>query len=102
MGVSPWSICCTAVAWKGSCISIGPEDTAMEHVVPTAPLHRWVARLSTHQTAVLVSDGLAEYESADDGAVHVTLVRSVRELSRHDLPERPGHAGWPASTPAAQ
>jgi hypothetical protein len=23
-------------------------------------------------------------------------------LSRHDLPERPGHAGWPADTPLAQ
>ena len=27
--------------------------------------------------------------------VAVTLVRAVGELSRHDLPERPGHAGWP-------
>lgn len=81
---------------------IEPEDAAMEMVVPTAPLHRWVARLSPQQTAVLVSDGLAEYESASDGAIHVTLVRSVGELSRHDLPERPGHAGWPASTPDAQ
>jgi hypothetical protein len=26
----------------------------------------------------------------------------VGELSRADLPERPGHAGWPAATPAAQ
>ena len=83
-------------------IRIEPEDGAMEHVVPTAPLHRWVARLAASQTAVLVSDGLAEYETTDDGAVYVTLVRSVGELSRHDLPERPGHAGWPATTPAAQ
>lgn len=83
-------------------IRIEAEDAAMEHVVPTAPLHRWVARVSPRQTAVVVSDGLAEYESSADGAVHVTLVRSVGELSRHDLPERPGHAGWPASTPGAQ
>jgi alpha-mannosidase len=26
----------------------------------------------------------------------------VGELSRNDLPERPGHAGWPAKTPEAQ
>jgi alpha-mannosidase len=26
----------------------------------------------------------------------------VGELSRNDLPERPGHAGWPAHVPAAQ
>jgi len=32
----------------------------------------------------------------------VTLVRSVGELSRANLPERPGHAGWPAPTPDAQ
>jgi hypothetical protein len=29
-------------------------------------------------------------------------VRAVGELSRADLPERPGHAGWPAPTPGAQ
>jgi alpha-mannosidase len=51
--------------------------------------------------ATLFSDGLTEYESAD-GAIAVTLLRSVGELSRNDLPERPGNAGWPASTPDAQ
>jgi alpha-mannosidase len=48
------------------------------------------------------SDGLAEYEARDDGSVAITLVRAVGELSRNDLPERPGHAGWPAPTPKAQ
>ena len=75
---------------------------ANEHVVATAPLHRWVARFGAHAGAALVSDGLAEYESAPDGAILVTLVRAVGELSRADLPERPGHAGWPASIPGAQ
>jgi hypothetical protein len=28
--------------------------------------------------------------------------RAVGELSRADLPERPGHAGWPEETPGAQ
>ncbi len=32
----------------------------------------------------------------------VPLFRAVGELSRNDLPERPGHAGWPEDTPAAQ
>ena len=50
----------------------------------------------------MVSDGLGEYEATDDGRVMVTLVRAVGELSRRDLPERPGHAGWPAATPEAQ
>lgn len=74
----------------------------MEHVVSTAPLHRWVARFTDAAGATLYSDGLAEYESLDDGAVAVTLVRAVGQLSRSDLPERPGHAGWPAATPGAQ
>jgi alpha-mannosidase len=34
--------------------------------------------------------------------VAITLVRAVGELSRNDLPERPGHAGWPAPVPGAQ
>ncbi|MDQ2889267.1 MAG: hypothetical protein M3R65_01765, partial [Gemmatimonadota bacterium] len=55
-----------------------------------------------HAGATLFSDGLAEYESDADGSVAVTLVRAVGALSRPDLPERPGHAGWPAETPAAQ
>jgi alpha-mannosidase len=47
------------------------------------------------------SDGLAEYECVP-GAIAVTLLRAVGELSRSDLPERPGHAGWPEATPEAQ
>jgi mannosylglycerate hydrolase len=45
---------------------------------------------------------LAEYEATFDGTVFVTLVRAVGELSRNDIPERPGHAGWPEATPLAQ
>lgn len=29
-------------------------------------------------------------------------MRAIGELSRADLPERPGHAGWPSATPGAQ
>ncbi|MDB4893336.1 MAG: glycoside hydrolase family 38 [Gemmatimonadetes bacterium] len=83
-------------------LQISESDAAMEHVVPTAPLHRWIARFASDGGAVLVSDGLAESESLADGSVAVTLVRAVGELSRADLPERPGHAGWPAPTPGAQ
>jgi mannosylglycerate hydrolase len=83
-------------------LSIAAEDAAMEHVVPTAPLHRYVSRYAAAAGATVFSDGLAEYESLADGTVAVTLVRAVGALSRHDLPERPGHAGWPADTPLAQ
>ena len=69
---------------------------------PTAPLARYVTRDAGAHGATVYSDGLAEYESAENGDVAITLVRAVGELSRSDLPERPGHAGWPSPTPEAQ
>ena len=69
---------------------------------PTAPLARYVTRHAGSRGVTVYSDGLAEYESLDNGDVAVTLVRAVGELSRSDLPERPGHAGWPSPTPDAQ
>lgn len=83
-------------------LAISSEEQRIEQVVRTAPLHRFVSRYEDRHGATIFSDGLAEYESFDDGAIAVTLLRAVGELSRHDLPERPGHAGWPAHTPAAQ
>jgi alpha-mannosidase len=83
-------------------LSVSAADEAMEHVVHTAPLHRYVSRYAPDAGATIFSDGLAEYEALGDGAVAVTLVRAVGALSRHDLPERPGHAGWPVETPLAQ
>ena len=68
----------------------------------TAPLHRYVSAFDDHRGATVFSDGLAEYELDANGVAWVTLLRAVGELSRHDLPERPGHAGYPTSTPAAQ
>jgi alpha-mannosidase len=83
-------------------LEVPVEDTAAERPPPTAPLHRWVALSDGARCATLVSDGLAEYEATPDGDLAVTLVRAVGELSRPDLPERPGHAGWPVATPEAQ
>lgn len=77
-------------------------DAAAELPPPTAPLHRYVSLYAGDVGATLISDGLAEYEAREDGTIAVTLVRAVGELSRDDLPERPGHAGWPAPVPAAQ
>ena len=80
-----------------------PEaDRAMETPVHAAPLHRYVSLYGADRGTTLFSDGLAEYEVLKGGAIAVTLVRAVGELSRNDLPERPGHAGWPVSTPMAQ
>jgi alpha-mannosidase len=83
-------------------LQVPPEDAVAERPRGTAPLHRWVARADDTRTVALVSDGLAEYEVDADGTMLVTLVRAVGELSRPDLPERPGHAGWPVATPEAQ
>jgi hypothetical protein len=79
-----------------------PATATVELPPPTAPLHRWVSLYSGARGATVYGDGLAEYEATLDGAVAVTLVRAVGELSRNDLPERPGHAGWPTPTPEAQ
>lgn len=69
---------------------------------PTAPLARYVTRDAGSRGVTVYSDGLAEYESVDNGDVAITLLRAVGDLSRSDLPERPGHAGWPSPTPDAQ
>ncbi|MHB1224013.1 MAG: glycoside hydrolase family 38 N-terminal domain-containing protein [Gemmatimonadaceae bacterium] len=83
-------------------LAVPPEDTVAEQPPDTAPLHRWVGRYDTTNGATVISDGLAEYEANADGSFALTLVRAVGQLSRADLPERPGHAGWPRPTPAAQ
>ena len=79
-----------------------PDTLSMELVPATAPLARWVSRSGPSRGMALISDGLGEYEILDDGAIAVTLLRAVGALSRNDLPERPGHAGWPVPTPGAQ
>jgi alpha-mannosidase len=81
---------------------ISPADAAMETPPPTAPLHRYVSLFDDTRGATLFSDGLAEYQATEDGKVLITLVRAVGELSKNDLAERPGHAGWPVPTPGAQ
>jgi alpha-mannosidase len=83
-------------------LHVPDEDMRDECPQPTAPLHRYVSLFAPTGGATLFSDGLAEYEATGRGELFVTLVRAVGELSRRDLPERPGHAGWPAPTPGAQ
>jgi alpha-mannosidase len=83
-------------------IAAGPAERVKETPPSTAPLHRYVSTFDDARGATLFSDGLAEYEADADGTIWVTLLRAVGELSRHNLPERPGHAGYPVLTPAAQ
>ncbi|MGE5729075.1 MAG: glycosyl hydrolase-related protein, partial [Gemmatimonas sp.] len=81
---------------------IVPPRQSEEMPPLTAPLARYVTLASSDRGATIYSDGLGEYEALDGGTIALTLFRAVGELSRNDLPERPGHAGWPASTPEAQ
>ena len=83
-------------------LEVPEEDMRDEQPPPTAPLHRFVSLFAPTEGTTLFSDGLAEYEATDRGELFVTLLRAVGALSRNDLPERPGHAGWPAPTPKAQ
>jgi alpha-mannosidase len=83
-------------------LTVPQDDRRMETPPPTAPLHRYVSLFSKQAGVTIHSDGLAEYEADADGIVWITLVRAVGQLSRNDIPERPGHAGWPEPTPKAQ
>jgi hypothetical protein len=80
---------------------VAPPSSA-ETPPATAPLARYVTLATGDRGVTVYSDGLAEYEATPGGDVAITLLRAVDELSRNDLPERPGHAGWPAPTPEAQ
>lgn len=83
-------------------IRVSEADTRMETPPLTQPLHRYVSTFSDSHGATCISDGLGECEVTAEGTMLVTLVRAVGELSRNDLPERNGHAGWPTATPEAQ
>jgi alpha-mannosidase len=74
----------------------------LETPVRTAPAHRFVAAASGPRGIALLTPGFFEYEWTPGGDLLHTLLRSVGELSRGDLPTRPGHAGWPTATPLAQ
>lgn len=83
-------------------VVVDPGDFPLETPVPTAPAHRFVAAAEGRRGLALLAPGFLEYEWTPGGALLVTLLRAVGELSRGDLPTRPGHAGWPTPTPRAQ
>ena len=72
-----------------------------ETPVATAPAHRFVLAQGQGASLGLLTPGFFEYE-ADGASLLLTLLRAVGQLSRDDLPTRPGHAGWPTPTPEAQ
>jgi alpha-mannosidase len=79
-----------------------PADYPRETPVRTAPAHRFVAAARAARGLALLAPGFFEYEWTPAGELIVTVLRCVGDLSRGDLPTRPGHAGWPTPTPEAQ
>jgi len=73
-----------------------------ETPVATAPAQRFVAVADGARGLAVLAPGFFEYELSPNGDLQVTLLRAVGQLSRDDLPTRPGHAGWPTPTPEAQ
>ena len=85
--------------------SVDPDTRPglIEHPVLTAPAHRYVAAGEGRPgPRALRSRRSSSTNGPTDRDLLVTLMRSVGELSRADLAERPGHAGWPEAIPGAQ
>jgi mannosylglycerate hydrolase len=80
----------------------GVGDASLEAPATTAPAQRFVAVAERSRGLALMAPGFFEYELTRAGDVRLTVLRAVGELSRGDLPTRPGHAGWPVPTPEAQ
>lgn len=79
-----------------------PARYPRETPVSTAPAHRFVAAAAGPRGLALFAPGFFEYDWTARGDLVLTLLRAVGELSRADLPTRPGHAAWPLATPLAQ
>jgi mannosylglycerate hydrolase len=79
-----------------------PARYPRETPVATAPAQRFVALGGRDRALAVLAPGFFEYEHEPSGDLLVTLLRCVGQLSREDLPTRPGNAGWPMPTPGAQ
>ncbi|MGA2382959.1 MAG: glycoside hydrolase family 38 C-terminal domain-containing protein [Gemmatimonadales bacterium] len=78
------------------------NPAGIEQPAPTAPMLRCVTAANGGRGLTVLTDGLPEYELRADGTLLVTLFRAFGQMSREDMPERLGHAGWPTPTPDAQ
>ena len=83
-------------------VTVPASQYPLETPARTAPAHGFVAAASGPRGLALLAPGFFEYEWTSSGDLVLTLLRAVGELSRDDLPTRPGHAGWPTATPLAQ
>ena len=95
-------------ALAGAPVGVEPREPVdkrpdlFEREVATAPAHRFVAAVGHRKGLTVFAPGFFEAEWTRKGELVVTLLRARGQLSRADLPERPGHAAWPMPTPAAQ
>jgi len=78
------------------------EPVVVEREVLTRPAQRYVAGSGRTATLAVFAPGFFEYEWTRRGELLITVLRAVGELSRGELPERPGHAAWPVPVPEAQ
>jgi alpha-mannosidase len=83
-------------------VSADPTSYPRETPVRTAPAQRFVAAARGGRGLAVLAPAFFEYEWTPKGDLLVTLLRAVGDLSRGDLPTRPGHAAWPTAIPAAQ
>jgi alpha-mannosidase len=83
-------------------VSVEPGAYARETPVRTAPAHRFVAAARGARGLAVMAPAFFEYEWTLKGDLLVTLLRAIGDLSRADLPTRPGHAAWPTAIPGAQ
>ncbi|HYU09995.1 MAG TPA: glycoside hydrolase family 38 C-terminal domain-containing protein [Gemmatimonadales bacterium] len=83
-------------------VTADPAAYPRETPVRTAPAQRFVAAARAGRGLAVLAPGFFEYEWTATGDLLITLLRAVGDLSRGDLPARPGHAAWPTPVPGAQ
>jgi len=89
-------------AVERAAVSVDAAAYPRETPVRTAPAHRFVAAARSGRGLAVLAPAFFEYEWTAKGDLLVTLLRAVGDLSRADLPTRPGHAAWPTAIPGAQ
>ena len=89
-------------AVERSPVRVSAQAYPRETPVRTAPAHRFVAAARGARGLALLAPAFFEYEWSSGGDIYLTLLRAIGDLSRGNLPTRPGHAGWPTAIPAAQ
>jgi alpha-mannosidase len=83
-------------------VTVAAKAYPRETPVRTAPAQRFIAAARGSRGLAVLAPAFFEYEWTPTGDLFVTLLRAIGDLSRGDLPTRPGHAGWPTAIPGAQ